>query len=577
MANWKKRTAWFLTAVLFGVLAAAAGCGNRGARTSGGSGAGALHTETTEEAAAAEGSSEPDISHADGGEAEERRVAHPQLIPLGKKTVNLDAEELLDSVWLYGDYDELIPQDPGMAGRYPGLASALLASGHDLRENAERNREELGSTAKAMDPDDLEDIGGLCATGKVFLIRTDTNTVSFQQHLQKRGNDDSQMETADTKIGVNLDPETGENLALRDFVADLGTFRGLYQEKAAEALGCDSGDGQLSAELDRLIGDGSAPSTAEFSFTAGHEGMYCYLNTGKSFTFAGRGETSIPFFLAFSDHPEVFTDRAKNTTDRWVEDLDCTLSGAGPERAYGHFVGSRKLSGLGVKYRLDEDGDVYAPALLIGDRSFGLENIEELGFYGLDAAVARVKPGKSVLCLTLHAANDACIFQTYDPENAGAFIGRAEGTPESLDEDGGPVLTDPENFRLNMISQMLGTATVYRDYRLDPSSGEILAKEEDYLYTEDNDALTLKKPLSGDHAEARNARGSVSYENTGEAVEIPAGETVKRRATDEKNRVILERADGTFAAVTVDDRASWPVTIGGTDVEEIFDGLYFAG
>jgi hypothetical protein len=260
-----------------------------------------------------------------------------------------------------------------------------------------------------------------------------------------------------------------------------------------------------------------------------------------------------------------------------VEDLDCTLSGAGPESAYGHFVSRRKLSGLSVKYKLDEDGDVYAPALLIGDRSFGLENIEELGFYGLDAAVARVKPGKSVLCLTLHAANDACIFQTYDPENAGAFIGRAEGTPESLDEDGGPVLTAPENFRLNMISQMLGTATVYRDYRLDPSSGEILAKEEDYLYTEDNDALTLKKPLSGDRAEARNARGSVRYESTGEAVEIPAGETVKRRATDEKNRVILERADGTFAAVTVDDRASWPVTIGGTDVEEIFDGIYFAG
>jgi hypothetical protein len=571
MVNRKKVTALVLSALLLGQVAAVSGCGTGGA--------GAESSADPAESSTAEVAdfSAADASSAESaGEVQEQRFDHPRLIPLGKKTTYFDAEKISDSVWLSGSCDELIPSDPGMAGRYPGLASALLSAGRGMRERAEQNFQELGDAAERLDPDDLEDIGGFSATGNIFIFRTDTNTVSVQQHMQRRGNDDSQFDTADTKIGVNLDPETGNDLVLRDFVADLDSFRGLYREKAAEALGLDPGDEQLAAEADRLIGDGNVPSSEEFSFAAGHEGLYFYLNTGKAFAFAGRGETSIPFFLAFSDNPGVYTDRAKMTTDRWVQELDCTLSGAGPESAHGSFVSKRRISELSLGYQLDEYGEIYAPDLRIDGQSHGLEKIEELGYDRLDAAVARAAEGKSILCLTLHGPNDYCIFQTYDISQAGAFLGKEDGTPEG-GGDGSPAFTDPENFRLNSISQLLGTAAVFRNYRLDPSGGKPEAKEENYTYTEDNDALTVKKPLTGEIVRAQNAQGSVSYAGTGETVDIPVGETVVRRATDGRSRVILELEDGSLAAVEVDTGDGWPITIGGVNVEEMFDGIYFAG
>ena len=92
------------------------------------------------------------------------------------------------------------------------------------------------------------------------------------------------------------------------------------------------------------------------------------------------------------------------------------------------------------------------------------------------------------------------------------------------------------------------------------------------VYSYNDFSITAKRELTG---EAVTASG----EPKGEEVTIPAGTVLNAVSTDEKEYVILQSADtGELVRLKVSgDWGNWPHTIDGTDIEELFDGLIFAG
>ena len=65
-------------------------------------------------------------------------------------------------------------------------------------------------------------------------------------------------------------------------------------------------------------------------------------------------------------------------------------------------------------------------------------------------------------------------------------------------------------------------------------------------------------------------------ENVSQPAEIPAGTKLFVTGTDEESRVTVEDEEGTVYQLQVDGQ-DWPHTIEGRDIEELFEGLVFAG
>ena len=62
----------------------------------------------------------------------------------------------------------------------------------------------------------------------------------------------------------------------------------------------------------------------------------------------------------------------------------------------------------------------------------------------------------------------------------------------------------------------------------------------------------------------------------GNETEVPNGTTVKVVSTDEASYIVAELPDGKRVKIEINGE-SWPHTIGGTDIEDCFEGLIFAG
>ena len=61
-----------------------------------------------------------------------------------------------------------------------------------------------------------------------------------------------------------------------------------------------------------------------------------------------------------------------------------------------------------------------------------------------------------------------------------------------------------------------------------------------------------------------------------EGVTIAPGEKVTTFRTDDQEKIDVRTSDGRIARIKI-DLTSWPMKIEGTDVNEIFDGMMYAG
>lgn len=129
------------------------------------------------------------------------------------------------------------------------------------------------------------------------------------------------------------------------------------------------------------------------------------------------------------------------------------------------------------------------------------------------------------------------------------------------------VMTDPNSFALETRTNVLSTVQGTKNYWISDSG---LPETNDTYYTLKSEyVFTLLQPL--EVSIVNDATG-----NTAGKMMLQEGLEVTYLRTDNETFADFELVNGTIVRVDV-EYGEWPTTINGVDINEIFDGLMFAG
>ncbi len=135
------------------------------------------------------------------------------------------------------------------------------------------------------------------------------------------------------------------------------------------------------------------------------------------------------------------------------------------------------------------------------------------------------------------------------------------------------IWTDPENIYLYSNFSILSTGLAGRSYHIG-DDGMLVANSDWYEYgwmvhssMTTEQAVPAEKIADTDLAEVPDS---------GESITIPAGTVLYFYRTDGETKTDMKAEDGTIYRITVDAK-EWPRTIGGTNIEDVFDEPMFAG
>ncbi len=134
-----------------------------------------------------------------------------------------------------------------------------------------------------------------------------------------------------------------------------------------------------------------------------------------------------------------------------------------------------------------------------------------------------------------------------------------------------PAFCNPDSMRLGVHTEILGTYTVYGDFSLS-SDGKLEQKSDslyyNFSYMPEWGRLTAKVDVSGKEV---SEDGSI----LGDMV-IPKGNILTYYRTDNKSWVDLKLSSGKIIRVDVKNE-DWPKCINDTPVDDVFDGILWAG
>jgi hypothetical protein len=539
--------------------------------------------KTTEGISAGSSANTSDVSSASGSSAETSDAAidkaQVRQLTLARGSVDLgsaflgasgaadgqgasssgDASADSDDSWLQG----------GTFDYFYGTVDSVYAVGDDagnsglqttLTNDAVQERDELATFLKSSY--DAKTQGCHVSSDTVFL-RVDSLVLSYLRVQTAVAGGDSGSGRIRFK-GVNLNPETGEELLLKDFVQDESSFADLVQAQGSPINVSDAGS---------------------FAFAATHNGLLLYPSSDQ---------TSWPTscFIPFAGNEKVFTKRALTMPGSWAEQ-------AVPNGESAYLMHLSDAGTIALQTQTDEYNTVTkVEAKLSGGEAIALDGFADGQFYsgGEKEYLVHRADGSNRVYISITGDGGSEKLAVYDPASSMKLIGTMQdvrteeyaydkdlsvsaiGEEEGEDEEGGispadtSVFTDPEQFRLYSVVSLLGTTGAYQNYAAG-EDGMPQATEPFASYEQQE----VKKFLEGGSTVTLSgvAVNPETLQETGETQTIQAGEPITARFTDKQTCVIFEKQDGTLVKVAAD--SSWPITLDGKDVQTVFPNAFFAG
>ena len=162
----------------------------------------------------------------------------------------------------------------------------------------------------------------------VLIKRSDKNFLSFVENYGDPEDYDEEEDFYDpgysTFVGHNYFTATGEEVVLQYVVTDVE----LFKKKLLEQISTEYGDENSSyyddivATVDEAVGNGSKPSSEEFSWSLGYEGITVYMNPRVNFNFSDSGDySSRPFFIPYAGNDELFVPIAYDVPKAYVSQV----------------------------------------------------------------------------------------------------------------------------------------------------------------------------------------------------------------------------------------------------------------
>ncbi|MCR5687035.1 MAG: DUF3298 and DUF4163 domain-containing protein [Lachnospiraceae bacterium] len=293
-----------------------------------------------------------------------------------------------------------------------------------------------------------------------FVARADGAVFSYVSSRERIIADDRSR----TLVGVNIDPETGKDIALDDVVADMDLFGDAVEDALNEEHYPEKTVKDVSEEIREQIGKGSLVSNEELSWTAGYEGLTIYCNNTVNFSVMDFGRDAMPLFIPYSTNEKVFKEKY-----------------TGFEGAYACQLPVSRAFGTGVMMDLDYDGkydsiDIYPFMNDYGDAdglTFGvngsLNKAED--FYASEISATLVKDPIGDCYIYMQCAvedgSNTRVFGFpsggfYEPSKDAESVGDVVySSAYDSDDMRGYVMTDPLNFHVRRSDQVFGPRDAY--------------------------------------------------------------------------------------------------------------------
>ena len=352
---------------------------------------------------------------------------------------------------------------------------------------------------------------------------------------------------------LNLDPETGEELPLSAVVRD--------EEKLKEIL--------LAAAGSRLPYAADDLDSGNFLWAVGYGEITFWLEDGD---YLPAGASYVPLTVSFADHEDLFTERALNVPERYIipvplnEEMtlpgwqELLLSLQEEETAYGSYA-------VGITLTVNGRS-------LIEKIPYGEEGAPE------DAYLLHEDGLSDLLYVTIPGLNGfarTCAFRIDGdaPERIGDYresLGRAYYV---IEEDSSMYLvfreipTDPRHFPMETPMHLLSSYSAHRYYAR--GADGLPQPLSDWYGMIVERVLTLLQDLE-----------LPSYDRdtgtAGAAVSLHTGDTLQLIAADGDSRVLAVTEDGTVVLIELEyGQDSWQPRVNGIDIDDLFDGMMFAG
>lgn len=372
------------------------------------------------------------------------------------------------------------------------------------------------------------------------LRRADENVLSL---LFERYEDDNK-DYKYSYSGVVFDVKTGKKLGISDIVKDTGKLPELIQAQFNEFYGSEF-DGDID----------NAPWVLDYN--------------GITFML----DESVVVTVPYEGNEDIFNDKYFGVGGGYTAEL------INSQPFYYDTDGDGKLNMIMVSGDKEDEDYAYDEVLLKVDNDV---YTEEMYSFDIDPLFVHTKDGKNYIYHMNELENDDAAIWVYninknvieyvDVVPLGYMSNYYDNDNDDFYDDDDyfteTKITDPEAFWLETGTDVLSTLTGSEPYTVG-KNGMPESTDDGFFEFSEGHELTLKRDLEVEIVD--DASGNI----TGKAT-VKSGETVIYFRTDGKTKADLKLSDGRIGRVTLMND-EWPETIDGVEVEDIFDGVFWAG
>ncbi|MCR5701479.1 MAG: DUF3298 and DUF4163 domain-containing protein [Lachnospiraceae bacterium] len=541
--------------IMIMAVALCQGCGQKQAST---------ETASSEEEVTEDESKSEDTAKEDDKEEDEARTSDVPLKVLVEYRSHSEYKEPDSYAPLVsGTYAQVQLTDESQ-NAYPDLGKALETFNKNQEENFLSEFDGYVSDARSLydDLENKEDFIECYDYKDINIVRADNS------YLSVRVNEENYMGGAHGWYGsggYNYDVASGKELALKDIIPDIATLQSIVKDKLKEKY-------SDLAEMDLV--DESVPEylTGEAdqgcSWFINPCGVDIYFGVYQLGSYAAGSQT---VSILYDENPELFCEDFRKQNGNYVEavnnweQVSADLNGDGnidtyciepDEDEYG-WVNSINVTINGNKTNVEVYGYEIHPYLVhTGDKSyFYIEQVED-NDYRMTVALR---------------VNDDTVEKI--SEYNGYITDRLPTPDYESDWNSywSAAFTTPDDIYVGDTIQIFSTHTGFAKAYIN-DNGE-LTKVDDYYYAMQysNDYnITANKDIKADIVDKD------SLEVLSENDVLPSGTKIAVYGTlgDDTVDVIDSNGKVYRLAIKSDD---WPQTIEGVDIEELFDGIMFAG
>lgn len=358
--------------------------------------------------------------------------------------------------------------------------------------------------------------------------------------------------------GMNLDPATGEKVALTDVLKDTIQLPAILTEKIKEEYEEDIW-GELQTQLERY-------SLEEYTWTLDYQGITFYF---APYEIAPYATGLISTTIWFDEMPQIFEEKYMHApANGWVKELPFNRDNEVDLNAASGEKSSLPLWGVENEYGYR---DIY---LTWDNEDIFLEKCSGYEVTPLLVCVGEPENERYFLYVESIVENGYSYINVYDLNGTSpALVDTYENVRfntywDEKEEEYGQFykicLLDPSAYQLRSIVHVLGTWQATREFETDSESGAIKIWADEYALETRPDPLISKVDLE------------VSMLPDGITEVLPAGTNFKPVATDSATYVIMQLDDGRMCRIdVVNEDYCW--LIEGMNESDCFDNIFYAG